>query len=191
MRRALSAGRGGAPIGVDERTRPRYDGAFMAHLLTVDLDEVPEARAISAFAGARAVAVFVSDADDVAWDPLTPTTAVVALTEEDLALGEWRGPDVADPAPQAFDLFPVDVPAAVFYDLFAPGFDVESVDPALVKLHDELMSANRIGGPVIHWSGHTYTEEFFLQCGEEVVDVNLGDTGMLYVFAGTAFSVSH
>lgn len=183
---------GGAPIGVDERTRPRHNEAFMHHLLTLDLDEVPELRMIGAFTHARAVAVFISNADDhYAWDHSTKETSVLPLTEEDLTLGEWIGPEVADPAPQTFDLYPVDIPARAFYDVFAPDFDEDAVDRSLADLHNEMMSVGRIGGPVIHWSGDTYTKDFVLQCGEEVVDVNLGDAGTLYVFADTAYSQGH
>ena len=55
---------GGAPIGVDEHSRPRFEGRFMQHLLTVDLDDVPELRAIADLAHARAIALFISDAAD-------------------------------------------------------------------------------------------------------------------------------
>lgn len=183
---------GGMPIGVDEITRPRYKGAFMPHVLTIDLDEVPEVRALDGLSHARAIAVFISDVDDHwAWEAGTEQTTVLALTNEDIRLGEWSGPEVRDPAPRAFDLFSVEVPARAFYDPFAPDLDEEALEPILVKLHKKLMSVNRIGGPVIHWSGDTYTKDFVLQCGEEIVDINMGDAGTLYVFANTAYTHSH
>jgi hypothetical protein len=183
---------GGAPIGVDERTRPRYNGEFMHHLVTIDLDEVPEVRAICAFAHARAVAVFISHAmDNCAWNHDNQETAVVALTEGDLALGEWNGPEVADPEPRSFDLHPVDVPTRAFYDATGPDFDELGIDPALEDLHDELASGNRVGGPAMPWPGDTRSREFIMQFGEEVVDVNLGDAGMMFVFADTAYSRGH
>lgn len=53
------------------------------------------------------------------------------------------------------------------------------------------MSENRIGGPVIHWSGDARTKDFILQFAEEVVDVNLGDAGTMYVYADTAYWSCH
>src|SRR5690349_6707471 len=148
---------GGRPIGVDENTRPRRRGQFMQHLLTIDLDEVPQVRVLAGLADARALAVFISDADDNhAWSPATDETAVLALTEHDLARGEWGGPDVADPSARSFDLYPVDVPARAF----ATGLDEDSPDRKLWKLHVELMSSGRVGGPGLHWSGDTNTGGF-------------------------------
>lgn len=179
---------GGRPIGVDEHTRPRYRGRFMQHLITIDLDEAPQVRTRTGLADARALAVFIGDADDNnAWSPDTDETAVLALTEHDLARGEWRGPDVADPPARSFDLYPVDVPARAF----AAGLDEDSPDRKLWKLHVELMSGGRVGGPVLHWSADTGTGGFVMQFHEEVVDVNLGDAGTMYVFTDTAYSVSH
>src|SRR5688500_3447535 len=94
---------GGAPIGGDEDNRPRWQGAFMQHLLTVDLDEVPEIREVADLAPVRALALFISDADDnEAFEAGTPETALVRLTEADVARGEWRGERVADPEPRSF-----------------------------------------------------------------------------------------
>jgi hypothetical protein len=58
---------GGRPIGVDEHSRPRYRGRFMQHLITIDLDEAPRVRARTGLADARALAVFIGDADDTAY----------------------------------------------------------------------------------------------------------------------------
>jgi hypothetical protein len=179
---------GGRPIGVDEHTRPRYDGQFMQHLLTIDLDEVPQVRVHAPLANARALAVFIADADDnCAWDADTDETAVLALTEDDLVRGEWNGPDVADPPARSFDLYPVDVPVRAF----ATDIDEETAERKLWKLHLELMSSGRVGGPVVHWSGDTNTDGFVMQFHEEVVDVNLGDAGTMYVFTNAAYSTSH
>lgn len=183
---------GGAPIGVDERTRPRWRDGFMAHLLTVDLDDAPQLRAVADLAGVRALALFISDAaGNEAFQAGTGETALVRLSDADLAKGEWTGPAVADPPARAYRLHPLDVPARAFYDVFDPTFDEDAVEPDLDDLHDLLVSADRIGGPVLHWSGDTYTADFLWQFSEAVVDVNLGDAGTMYVFAATAYWNCH
>ncbi|WP_327003913.1 hypothetical protein OHA72_54170 [Dactylosporangium sp. NBC_01737] len=179
---------GGAPIGVDEHTRPRWRDGFMAHLITVDLDDVPQLRV----PGVRALALFISNAtDNEAFQAGTPETELVRLTDADLAKGEWTGPAVQDPPARAYRLHPLDVPARAFYDVFDPTFDEDAVDPGLDDLHDLLVSADRIGGPVLHWSGDTYTKDFLWQFSEAVVDVNLGDAGTMYVYAATAYWNCH
>lgn len=179
---------GGRPIGVDEHTRPRHRGQFMQHLLTIDLDEVPQVRTRSGLADARALAVFIGDADDNnAWHPDTDETAVLALTDHDLARGEWDGPEIADPPARSFDLYPLDVPARTF----AADLGADSHDRKLWKLRVMMMSVGRVGGPVLHWSGDTDTDGFVMQFHEEVVDVNLGDGGTMHVFTNVAYSASH
>jgi hypothetical protein len=103
---------GGPPIGVDHHTRPRYLGTYMQHLLTIDLNDVPEIRTIGDLAGARALALFIADADTneaFMIEPFTSgtsQTALVPLTDADLTHGEWTGEPVTDPVPRAFDLTP-------------------------------------------------------------------------------------
>jgi hypothetical protein len=183
---------GGTPIGVDEHSRPRWRDRYMAHLLTVDLDDVPHLRAVADLAGVRALALFVSDAaDNEAFQAGTPETALVRLTDADLAKGEWTGPAVEDPPARAYRLHPLDVPARAFYDVFDPTFDEDAVDPDLEDLHDLLVSADRVGGPVLHWSGDPYTTDFLWQFSEAVVDTDLGDAGTMYVYAATAYWNCH
>lgn len=133
---------GGAPVGVDETTRPRRDGTFMHHLLTLDLDELPELRRIPRFEGARAVALFVGDhRANEATEPLTDEVHVLALSPDDIAeKGEWRGPPVEDPEPVAFDLVPVDVPITVFdgarLRLSEEGGDFDALDAPDKRIDD-------------------------------------------------------
>ena len=182
---------GGPPIGVTDKTRPKYDGAFMHHLITLDLDAMPELRKQhKPLARARALALFISDAmDNEAFDDGTEETAVIALGPKDIARGEWTGPAVGDPKPTALAAWPVDVPARVFtFDRYADG--VDDGDP-LAELHDKLMSACRAGGGVIHWSGDDPDASWVLQFNEDLVEVNLGDAGTMYVFTDRAYWTGH
>lgn len=181
---------GGAPIGVTEATRPRYGDAFMHHLITVDLEAMPELRTHKALAQARAVAVFISDAmNNDAFDDGTQETAVVVLTAADVARGAWTGPAVRDPRPNALAAWPVDVPARVFtFDRYDDGV---SDDDPLAALHDALMSACRAGGPVIHWSGDDPDDRWLFQFNEDLVEANFGDAGTMYVFTDRAYWAGH
>lgn len=181
---------GGAPIGVTEKTRPRYQGAFMHHLLTLDLDDMPELRTRKALASARAVALFISSwEDNEAFARGTKETKVVVLSAADVRRGEWTGEAVSDPRPRAISTWPVDVPARVFtFDRRAD--DVDD-DAPLRRLHDKLMSACRAGGPVIHWSRTKPRPEFLFQFNDDLVDVNLGDAGKMYAFEDGAYWICH
>ena len=181
---------GGPPIGVTEKTRPKYRDAFMHHLITLDLDVMPELREHRPLARARAVALFISDAmDNDAFDEGTKETAVVVLTAKHIEGGEWSGPPVGDPEPSALAAWPVDVPTRVFtFDRYADG--VEDDDP-MAELHDELMSACRAGGKVIHWSGDEAHDSWLFQFNEDLVKVNLGDAGTMYVFTDRAYWSGH
>lgn len=179
---------GGPPIGVSQETRPRFDGEPMAHLLTVDLDEVPELRAAPGLKDARAVAVFVSDIEENgASEPHTKESVVVALSQADIDThGPWAGPPALDPEPSPFYLVPVDVPEAVFSaadgDVTFSSLDVDEFryddgeklrrvltqfvgetaptpEARLAALRSELVNSDHVGGRVIHWSDATYGED--------------------------------
>lgn len=131
---------GGPPIGVDETTRPSFEGAFMHHLLTIDLDRTPELRRFPRFAEARAFAVFMADHEDNdASRAGTKETAVVALSESDLKKGDWKGPDVNDPPRTPFDLIAIDVPVTVFDAAklaTTDAFDFNSLDAPATREDD-------------------------------------------------------
>ena len=184
---------GGPPVGVTEQTRPRHEDGYMQHLITVDLAETPELRTVDRLAGVRAVAVFIRDAmANDAFVPESGETAVVLLADDDVARGVWTGGSVADPPSRTLELYPVDVPDRAFED--NDDFYVDEPTAGigtLWDLHCKLMSASRIGGPVIHFSGTDRTAGFLLQFSEFIVDVNLGDAGTMYVYVDDAYWSGH
>jgi hypothetical protein len=139
------------------------------------------------------LALFIREAmENDAYLPGSGETAVMLLTDADLARGEWTGEPVDDPPARAFDLYPVDVPARAFDDDDA--FYDDPDDPGVKKrwdLHCALMSADRIGGRLIAFAGDDPADGFLLQFSEFLVDVNLGDAGTMYVFRDDAYWTGH
>jgi hypothetical protein len=188
---------GGGPIGVTPTSRPRRTddrNEYRQHLLTIDLDAIPELRAQhKKLAKSRAVAVFIDDAEDnEAFDEDTQETAVVILSDKDIARGEWQGPAVGDPKARKLDAWPVDVPTRIFkYD---PWGDDEgpNLKSPLHQLYEGLMSKSRVGGGLIDWTGDIENHKGWLcQFSEDLVDVNLGDAGTMFVFLDRAFWCGH
>lgn len=183
---------GGPPIGVLAKSRPKYAGKPMEHLITLDLDEVPTLREHKKLAKVRALALFISNAKaNKASSEGTRETKVVLLSADDIKRGEWAGAAVSDPTPIALAVWPIDVPAAVFsYDPWESDDEPNAKNP-LYQLFSELMSGNRAGGGVIHWSGESATKGFLFQFTGDLVDVNLGDAGTMYVYLDRAYWAGH
>jgi len=182
---------GGVPIGVSDKTRPRHgdDEDFMEHLLTIDLDQAPELRKLKALKKARAVALFISDAEDnEAFDDDTDETTVVVLSEAEIAKnGAWKGEKVAGPKARSLALYPVDVPTRGFSDDALLSEEKDKASRDLAALASELLSGDRVGGPLYSVSGDDHDGDLVAQFSEAIVDVNLGDAGTMYFFTDRAF----
>ena len=177
----------GAPIGVDERNWPIAEGEKMAHAITLDLESVPALQA-NFPAGTRAVAVFVSDLmENEAFEPGNPETAVVLLTEADIAKGvaEWDAADEAGST--SFAAHEIDLPVDVFSEEI---YELDETDP-VYELSEELNRFALAGGKPLWLQGPEHDGEIILQFDEELVDMNLGDAGVMYVFRDTAFWQCH
>ncbi len=170
---------GGLPIGVTSDTWPTFDGKPMYHVLTIDLNDHPCLH----LPNARALALFISHPmKHEAWQPGTPHTRVLLLSDEDLENGEPNWPEglEQDTAPS---------PAVFTFD------DEPRTEQELFK--------KSFAGPSPIWLQSDDTEDcdesddldrrrnFVLQFGEELVRLNLGDGGVMYVFADSAWSQSY
>lgn len=160
----------------------------MEHLITLDLDEMPELKAGTLF-NARAVALFISDIiENEAFEPSTKETAVVILSEDDIKNGELS-PTLRDnqSPPSCYKVTPVKVPLCVFDEL--PEDQEES---ELGKLKDAIFSSSGYAGSSPSWLQYEEHEGHFLfQFDESLVDVNLGDAGVMYAFTDVAFWQCH
>lgn len=179
---------GGRPFGVTEETWPlKNDDADspMQHMLTLDLDTVPKLRA-GFVDEVRALSVFVRNPDyNEAWTAHNDDTQVVAVARD--ARAEFNGElPVGDDGARGFAIHEVEVP----HGAFTVPYDG---DADLRRVHDAIYSTSAWGGGggPLWLQGEEYFGKFVLQFDEGFVYMNLGDCGIMYVFADTAFWQCH
>jgi hypothetical protein len=160
---------GGRPVGVDDARWPRFQGKAMSHVLTVDLrDRVPAlAREW------RAAALFLHSPDyNEAYEPETEQSCVVLLSEAEVARGE---------APAE---------AGSGAELLRAG--VLRLEPADGMDRETLYQHSFLGGePIWLQDEEGDSESFILQFDEELVSINLGDCGIMYMFDDAAWWQCH
>jgi hypothetical protein len=144
---------------------PRPDEA---HVLTLDLEEIPELA--EAFPGARAVALFAplsGDPEDWAAARLLPVSPTASAPTSGYPL----------------TVIPVEVPAAIF--------DPEAADDeALNELRHRILNrpGHVLGGPIhLQEPFDSAGGPFVMQLAGAVGGLPLGDGGALYVFAFATF----
>lgn len=156
---------------------PRFRDRPMQHVITFDLAEIPELRAVMQAPAARALAVFVSRRDSNGADqPGSGRTAVLALSETEAV------PVGGEP----YTATAVDVPAAVFGK-------IRKKDQALLDLRAGLkvLPGRVLGAPLWLQDEVDALPPFVAQLEHRFVHVNCGDEGELYVFVDDAFWQSH
>ena len=186
---------GGRPVGLGLSEWPQRAGEEngpMEHMVTLDLETVP-ALASRVPSGARAVSLFVHSPEvNEAWRPFNDDVEVVLLRESEVESGYFEGDLPAGEAEGAsFTVDQVDVPVAAFQD---PAEIIgEDRDPIIEELHEAIYeSPARAGGAPIWVQGDASpSSNFLFQFDDEFVPMNLGDMGIMYVFAETAFWQCH
>ncbi len=175
----------GVPIGVDEENWPKKDGEKMEHAITVDLDSVPDIKHLFP-EKTKAFALFVSHLDEnEAFEPNNSETALVLLNESDIAKGLGKREKSEEDEYESTTFIPhkVELPEEVFgediYDL--------NEDAPLYQLFESLQEISIVGGKPLWLQDAEYDGEILLQFSAELVDMNLGDAGVMYVFKDTAF----
>jgi hypothetical protein len=176
---------GGPGVELGDRQPQDHEGRAMTHIWTLATADVPALAA--AFPGAAAVALYVLDPqENEAWEADSGLTALVVLSADDVA-----GP-AAEPTDE--DLSPRDVTAesiAVASAAFEDHTD-DSEDSARRTLRSKIYGASaRAGGRPIWLQGDECDGSFLLQFDESFADLNLGDCGVMYVFAETQFWQCH
>lgn len=174
---------GGVPIGVTPATWPHFNGTPMQHVLTLDLVALPALR-VGELANVRAVALFISHFENnQAFQPHTPESAVMLLSENDIQQGEPNEIlNQHNSETQSYQVQPVTIPVSFFNHLGKtekPG--------ALRELQDLLYTSAYAGGKPLWMQGNEHDGHFLCQFDETFIEMNLGDAGIMYVFTDTAF----
>ncbi len=215
----------GPPVGLRDSDWPLYpqlgellaganqldafdaDDLRMEHVFTIDLRDI---RLLGAPPRARAMMLFISNANaNRANQNGNVETAVVFLSEEELARGPYQGPlprRSQDRRSRQFSLIQVDVPGDVF-DLH------EDEESPIALLHDAIWQAPaRIGGCPIwvrdpsdpkdftadrrprlppNLPGPRGRNSFVMQFEQRFANVNLGKQGVMYVSGVGAYYQSY
>jgi hypothetical protein len=166
---------GGKPIGIDPRNWPMHEGKAMSHLLTIDLHTldlpfVPKNRALAVFC--------INPEHNDAFEAGNPYTRVVLISPSDLKRGEANEvPNHPEVPAFRLQVSPLTQQDAWTYFGGAPkwlqGDPAESAD-----FSEGLQHSLERGG-------------FYCQFNENLVPMNLGDSGVMYVFERTAFWQCH
>ena len=168
--------------------QPRSEGGeAMTHIWTLATADVPALAA--AYPGAAAVALYVLEPqENEAWEPHTGLTELVPLTAADLERGAAEATE-QDLAARRVTVEHLEVAGAAFAEVDE---DEETESPRR-RLRSAIYGASaRAGGAPIWLQGDDeHAGEFLLQFDESFADMNLGDCGIMYVFADTQFWQCH
>ena len=178
---------GGRPFGVDTSSWPMKNGDDalpMTHLFTLDLKETPGIAALFE-EGTRALSLFVRFPGTEAWSPHNADSEVLVFGDDEVQEFEGEMP-VGDDQALAFSVEEVEVPREAFSVQYG-------TNPALEEIKNSVYQARAWGGaPVPIWlQSEEYTGTFVMQFDEGFASMSLGDCGIMYVFADTAFGQSH
>ncbi len=169
---------GPAP-GVGKDRWPVFNDEPMHHLFTLDVRTMPE---LSDRVGDdfRTVSLFISNPDmNEAYEPYNNETEIIFSTQEQVDAVPVFSKGVAiDEKTLGFDVVAVDVDSGVWCE--------ESRENDLCQ---EIFGAGArvLGEPIWLQSDELTDGSFLLQFDESFVDVNLGDSGVMYVFSDSAF----
>lgn len=159
---------GGPAPGVGAERWPMRDDEPMAHLFTLDLVTMPR---LAERYDARSISVFCHQPDyNEAWEPGNDWTAVVFSTQAEIDAAT-APPDEVPSAPEGF-------------------FEVVTVRADLTdsNVRSEIYKAPaRVMGDPIWLQGEEHWGDFVMQFDEAFSHMNLGDSGVMYVFGDTAF----
>lgn len=114
---------------------------------------------------------------------------MLLLTAADLALGECPPPDDVDlPEGRRIVVDVLEIPAALFE---VPKDERSQVLREFVAAYREASLIDMMPEFIQEQDEDDIDGDFLFQFDERLVDINLGDVGVMYVFTTTAFSQSH
>lgn len=171
---------GGPGVALGDR-HPMARHQRMTHLWTFATADVPTLR--QHYPDAAAVAMYLrSPGANEAYQVDSGETALVVLSELDV--GGPRGTPTPDDLPEeAVVARTVAVPSSAFEPVRG-----DSDDSLAGRLYHELFTASAYaGGRPIWIQGAEHDGRFLLQFSDGFLGVNLGDAGIMYVFADQQF----
>jgi hypothetical protein len=171
---------GGLPPGIGADAWPHHEDDPMVHLFTLEFLD-PATSLV-----ANTLSVFCARPDlNYANEPRTDWSAVVYQTAAEAARPSVAPDDVTVMAVKRIERVPISVPAAVWSARSGPEG----------RLRDALYQLPaRLGGRP-QWlqspDDEANEDDFILQFDADFIPMNLGDSGVMYVFAETAFWQCH
>lgn len=169
---------GGPGYDLGER-HPTFETLPMTHVFTIAVDDIPALR--GAFDGPVAFALYIAEpGGQQAGEPYTDEAVVLALGAEDLTRGLAQ-PGAVDLPVAGIRCTTVDVPVD----------SIGSDSATHLELNRAIRSLPcRAGGSPAWLQQDADSEGFLLQFDARFAPLNLGDSGVLYVFRDTAFAQS-
>jgi antitoxin component YwqK of YwqJK toxin-antitoxin module len=171
----------GPAFGVDAKSIPMYDEEYMDHILSLDLRSMP-LLAASFPEDVKVISLYVANPDvNSAYTVDTNETRILELREEDLKKGVFEAEEYEPyDAVVTMHIVELKVPTAIF------AADVTNEDIRGIK-NDLFNAPGYVLGEPIWIQEEVYCDYFIMQFSEGLVDINLGDSGTMYVFKDTAF----
>lgn len=174
---------GGRAPGLTDADIPKdKSGEPLTHLFTLDLDEIPELQ--ENYSGARALAAFCPEpnsgdrSEELRLVPITrEAAAALPYQARDTEGDEDDDEDDDDNAGKPIAILPLDVPIGIFH---RPG---DEGDEKEIKKMIFNAAGHVLGEPFwIQSEDEDDGGDFIMQINEGLCDINLGDSGSLYVF---------
>ena len=188
---------GCSPIGVDLNIWPTFEGRRMHHVITLDLCTTP--KLLEKIENkSRAISLFISDPNIHDADrPGTRETQLVYLDDSNIELGVVaKNPSQNSNfrlfEPCTYVCHEISLPERLYDADFGEKYIGEIEHESVNELYEFVCGCSLAGGkPIWHHSnyyeGKPFSDFLILQINEDLVDMNMGDTGSFYVFPDTAF----
>jgi antitoxin component YwqK of YwqJK toxin-antitoxin module len=181
---------GGLPLALESKEVPKLNEELMQHILTIDLNDVPEI-AKGFDKETRAISLYLGEPDyNEAYKPYNNWTKVIELKEKDIEEKEFKNKNYkAYCEKHQINVLSIEVPSEIFvHDEYG---DLE-LDDDLEEIKLRLYRApGYIAGDAMWLQSPEHDGNFLMQFDEQLAPVNLGDTGIMYVFSDTVFWQCH
>ena len=180
---------GGRPVGLTLESWPLFrddPDHPMHHLLTLDLNTLPELK--TRFPEHRVISLFIEHPyHHEAYGPGNESVRVLFIADEAALPYEGDLPTSTDDPAVGFLVEEVEVPLGAWSVSYGSDERLEEIRKTIYSLH---AWGGGDGGPF--WlQQEEHQGDFLLQFDEAFAHMNLGDAGLMFLFADTAFFQCH